>query len=156
MVICIVALVVFSVLGIFSAKWRKIAKEAFECVFRMITFRPCVSKLDERIKSKVTAKLMKKTPSLARFFYKNFKVLSWIFTIAFFASMIYTIYGIYNLIVFGTCTPGSSETCVLSKAPSLLQTLTCYEAQIVYGILTITVLAVLAIKYLLKNGKSNK
>ena len=86
MVICIVAMVVFSILGIFSVRWRRVAKEAFHCVFRMIQFKPCDVQLEEKIKSKVTSKLMK-VPQLARFFYKNFKVISRIFTIVFFASM---------------------------------------------------------------------
>ena len=113
MVICIIALAVFSILGIWSAKYRRLAKEAFDCTFRMITLRPCVTKLDERIKSKVTSKLMR-FPKLAKAFYKNFKIFSWIFVVAFFASMAYTAYSIYNLIVYGTCDP-SSKTCVINQ-----------------------------------------
>jgi hypothetical protein len=108
MVICIVALVVFSIMGIFSIGYRKLAKEAFDCTFRMITFRPCRSTLDERIRARLTSKLMK-TPPLAKFIYKNFKTLSWMFVIIFFASLGYSSHGIYNLIVHGTCTPGSDN-----------------------------------------------
>ena len=107
MVICIVAMVVFSILGIFSVRWRRVAKEAFHCVFRMIQFKPCDVQLEEKIKSKLTTKLMK-IPKLARFIYKNFKIISWIFTIAFFASMFYTLYSLYNLAVYGSCSPGAS------------------------------------------------
>jgi len=115
MVICIVALVVFSILGIFSVGYRKLAKEAFDCTFRMITFRPCRSTLDERIRARLTSKLMK-TPPLAKFIYKNFKTLSWIFVIVFFVSLGYSAYGIYNLIVHGTCTPGS-DNCPFAAHP---------------------------------------
>jgi hypothetical protein len=108
MVICIVALVVFSIMGIFSLTYRKLAKEAFECTFRMVTFRPCKSKLDERIRAKIISKLMR-IPSLAKFVYKYFTTLSWIFVIIFFASLGYSAYGVYNLIVHGTCTPGSDN-----------------------------------------------
>jgi thiol-disulfide isomerase/thioredoxin len=100
-------MVVFSILGIFSVRWRRVAKEAFHCVFRMIQFKPCDVKLEEKIKSKLTTKLMK-IPKLARFIYKNFKIISWIFTIAFFASMFYTVYSLYNLAVYGSCSPGAS------------------------------------------------
>jgi hypothetical protein len=146
MVICIVALAVFAVLGIFSVHYRKLAKEALTCVKNMLLFQPCVTKLDEKIKSKVTIKLMK-TPALARFFYKNFKLLSWIFTITFFASMIYSVYGIYNLVVFGSCQPGS--VCVINQgANQIVRLLTCYEAQIVYGIMVFAVIILLCIRYL--------
>lgn len=142
MVICIVALVVFSILGIFSAKWRKVAKEAFKCVFKMIQFKPCDVGLEDKIKSKVTAKLMKMWPSGARAFYKNFKVLSWIFTIAFFASLIYSAYGIGNLILFGSCEPGSS--CEITQAIYLI---TCYETQFVTGIIAVLVAVLIYFGY---------
>jgi len=108
MALCLVAMVVFSILGIFSAKWRKIAKESFQCVFKMIQFKPCDTQFDERVKSKLISKLMGKFPKLAKFTYKNFKVISWIFTIAFFLSLFYTTYAVYNLIAFGSCEPGAS------------------------------------------------
>jgi len=136
MVVCIIALVVFSILGIWSAKYRRLAKESFDCTFRMITLRPCVTKLDERIKSKVTSKLMR-FPALARFFYKNFKIFSWIFVIAFFASMIYTARGIYNLIVYGTCDP-SAQSCVINQIISCgIETLAIYITLIILAIVLI-------------------
>lgn len=130
MVICIVALLVFSFLSITSARYRPLAKDAFKCVFRMIQFKPCEVQLEEKIKSKVTAKLMK-VPMLARFFYRHFKPLSWIFTIAFFASMFYSGYGIYNLAIYGSCEPGSAA-CGINQ---FLQIIACYETQIVFGII---------------------
>lgn len=146
MVVCIVALAIFSVLGIFSARYRSIAKEAFSCVKDMLTFRPCKTKFDEKIKSKVTLKLMR-LPSLARFFYRYFKVISWIFTISFFASMIYSAYGIYNLVVYGSCQPGS--VCVINQGGNeLVKIATCYEAQIVYGIIIVALIALLIVRYL--------
>lgn len=154
MVICIIALVAFSILGIWSAKYRRLAKEAFDCTFRMITFRPCVTKLDERIKSKVTSKLMR-FPKLARTFYRNFKIFSWAFVIAFFVSMAYTAYGIYNLVVYGTCDP-SSGSCVLSNGWSSLYGLLCkYEVLIVYMIifLVLVALAYITYKYFKDSGQ---
>lgn len=160
MVICIVALAIFSILGLFSAYYKRLAKEAFSCVSRMLIFQPCKTNLDQRIKSKVTTKLMK-VPPLAKFFYKNFKVLSWIFTISFFVSMAYSLYGIYNLLRFGTCQPGS--VCVINQGASqisqgfsqLPKTLTCYEAQIVYAIVIIAAIILVFIKYLNVKFKKN-
>jgi len=152
MVICIIALVVFSVLGIWSARYRNLAKEAFDCTFRMITLRPCVTKLDERIKSKVTAKLIR-FPTIAKAFYKNFKIFSWIFVIAFFASMAYSVYGIYNLYFYGSCQPGGG--CVLTQGSGqILSIISCNEAKIVYGIVGLAVVAFLGLKYM--NGRTNR
>ena len=65
--ICILAMVVFGIMGIFSASHRKLAKEAFDCVFRMITFRPCNSTFDQRMKGKIVGKLINKSPRMSGF-----------------------------------------------------------------------------------------
>ncbi len=114
MVICIVALVVFGILGIFSARYRKIAKEAFSCVKDMLTFRPCKTGFDDKVRSHVTAKLMKRSERLAGWFYRNFKFLSVLFTVSFFISAGYSAYTVYNLAVYGTCDPVNPQNCVFS------------------------------------------
>jgi len=120
MVICIIALVVFSIMGLFSAKYRALAVEAFDCTFRTLTFRPCRTNLQDRIKMKVTSKLAGRFPSMAKAFYKNFKIFSWLFVIIFFGSMLYTAYTVYNLAVYGTCDPSSPSTCTIKQATSFL------------------------------------
>jgi hypothetical protein len=55
---CIIALIVFSIMGIFSASHRALAKEAFSCVFKRITFRPCDTGFQEKIKGKILSKLI--------------------------------------------------------------------------------------------------
>ena len=148
MVICIVALVVFSFLSIVSARYRPLAKDAFKCVFLMIQFKPCDVRLEEKIKSKVTSKLMR-MPRLARLFYRYFRLISWIFTIAFFASLIYSAYGIYNLLVFGSCDP-TSATCEIT---SLLFLLSCYELEVVSFIVVIAVILFVYFYFKKKNIK---
>lgn len=110
--ICLVALVTFSALGIFSAKYRSWAKEAFKCVFRQMTLRPCVTKLDQRIKMRIVGKLFKRSKRLGRFTYRHFNALSWTFTIVFFLSFFYSGYFVYNLATHGTCDPANPEGCV--------------------------------------------
>lgn len=110
--LCLVALVVFSVLGIFSASYRPLAKEAFNCVFRKITFRSCNTGFDQKIKTKVTSKLMR-FPALARMWFKHFQIVSWLFTILFFASFAYSAYSLYNLYTYGSCDP-HSDFCVFN------------------------------------------
>jgi len=150
MVVCIIALIIFSIAGIWSAKYRQLAKESFGCVFRMMTFRPCISNIDEKIKAKITAKLMK-FPTMARFFYKNFKLLSWMFVITFFVSLAYSAYAIYNLVVYGNCEPGTG-ICIINEGANYFsqftQLFTCYQAQVIYEIIIVVVVVLLAFKYL--------
>lgn len=53
--LCLAALVVFSILGIFSASYRPLAREAFNCVFRKMTLRSCNTGFDQKIKTKLTS-----------------------------------------------------------------------------------------------------
>ncbi|NYZ75953.1 thioredoxin family protein [Candidatus Micrarchaeota archaeon] len=123
MILCLVAMVVFGILGIFSAKYRAWAKEAFGCVFKTIQLKSCDTKLDQRVKSKLIAKLMKYSPWLAKLVYKNFEILSWVFTIIFFASMAYSLYSVYSLIAYGSCSPGSY--CIFNPGANLTGSNVC-------------------------------
>jgi|SRR3989344_2633226 len=116
MVICIIGLVVFSILGLFSAHWRKLAKEAFHCVYRTMTLRPCETGFDQRLKASITSKAMGLSPSIGKIVFKYFKQISWIFVFAFFASTAAVGYGIYNYWAFGNCNgPQSSAFCVFNE-----------------------------------------
>lgn len=116
MVVCVIALVVFGFLGIFSAKYRRLAKEAFSCVFKMIQLKPCDTGFDQRVKAYVTTKLMK-FPPFAKFVYNNFNLLSWVFVLTFFLSIGGIAYGVYNYVTFGNCNgPNSSAFCVFNAA----------------------------------------
>jgi len=112
--ICIIAMVVFGILAIFSASYRPVAKEAFDCVFRRITLRKCESGLDTRLKSQITGRLMIRSPKSARVVHRHFEVFSWIFVILFFASMAYSGFSTYNVIAYGNCNgEDSSAVCLL-------------------------------------------
>ncbi len=117
MVVCIIALFVFSFLSIFSAKYRPLAKKAFKCAFSTLTLRPCEVGLDRQIKTGVVSRLMKRNEKIAGMVYRNFGVLSAVFALLFFASMAYSVYGVYNLVVYGSCDPHSTE-CVFTNEVS--------------------------------------
>ena len=102
---CLAALVVLAFMSLFSAKYRVWTREAFDCVARRLTLRPCETKFNQKVRAKITAKLMKRSPKLARITHKKFEAISWVFTIILFISLAYTVYGIGNLIVYGTCDP---------------------------------------------------
>ena len=108
MPLCLVALVVFSIMSVGSAKYRPLARETFRCVKRTLMLSPCDMAFEQRVKAKVTAKLLKLYPPLARIFYWNFRIFAWIFTLSFFVSLGYTAYSFYNFAVYGSCEPGGA------------------------------------------------
>jgi hypothetical protein len=112
-------MIIFGILGIFSATHRKIALEAFDCVFRRVTLRKCESGLDKRLKSQITGKLMRKNPSVARFTFRHFELISWFFTILFIVSLISTGIGGYNYYLYGNCNgPNEDGFCIFDPLGS--------------------------------------
>lgn len=101
--ICILALIVFSVLGIFSATHREMAKEALDCVFRRITLRPCNTGFKEKIKSRLVARLLNRSVFMAKFFNRHYELVSWVFFILMIASTFYVVRGGYNYYLYGSC-----------------------------------------------------
>lgn len=119
MVLCWIALPIFAILGIFSAKYRKLTVESLECLFKTATFQKCKSGLDDRIKSQITGKLLKFSPASARFFYKHYKIASLILLIVFIWSGWVGGVAIYNYIEYGNCNgPDSDEFCILDPTGS--------------------------------------
>src|SRR3989344_2557701 len=103
MVLCFIALPIFLILGIFSVKYRILTKDALDCLGRTITFRKCKSQLDERIKANITGKIMKKSSKVGLFFYKNFQLITTIFLILLFLSLIFSAVGLFNYLKYGNC-----------------------------------------------------
>ena len=94
---CVIALIVFSVLALFSASHRKLAREAFDCVFRRITLRPCDTGFDKKVKARVVGSLLDRSPKLAKFVNKRFELLSWIFALSMTVSTLWLLWSMYNL-----------------------------------------------------------
>jgi protein-disulfide isomerase len=100
---CIIAFIVFSILGIFSATHREMAKEAVSCVFRRITLRPCNTGFKEKVKSRLIAKLAARSTFAARVFNRYEEVFSWIFFILMVWSTVWVIRGGVNFYLYGSC-----------------------------------------------------
>ncbi|MEW6062832.1 MAG: hypothetical protein AB1571_00465 [Nanoarchaeota archaeon] len=116
MVLCYIAVGVFGILSIFSAKYRPLFKESLDCTFRKMTFRPCRTDLETRLKAKVTGKLMR-FPKIAKAWYKHFQLISMVFILLFFASMGYSAYGFYIYAKYGNCNgPHSNEFCLFNPS----------------------------------------
>ncbi|MFH0737606.1 MAG: thioredoxin domain-containing protein [Candidatus Micrarchaeota archaeon] len=115
MVLCIIAFFVFAVMSIFSAKYRPLAKEGLKCVFRTITFKPCDTGLDDRIKAEMVTGVLKYSPLAAKILNRHFTLFSWIFVMLTIGSLAYTMIGIYNFAYFGNCDgPSSANACILN------------------------------------------
>jgi len=100
---CIIALIIFGIMGIFSASHRALAGEAFVCVFKRVTFRPCDTGFKEKIKGKILSKLINRSVFLTKMVNKYYELLSWIFFILMVGSTIWVMNGVYNFYVYGSC-----------------------------------------------------
>jgi len=118
--ICFLAMIIFGILGIFSAKYRIIAKEATDCVFRRLTLRKCESGLDKRLKNQISGKLAKKKPKLAKFLYKYFEAFSWALIILLVWSLVSLGTGLYNYATYGNCNgpQNSNDFCIFDPSGS--------------------------------------
>ena len=117
MVLCLIALPIFAVLSIFSAKYRKLTLESLDCILRTATLRKCRSGLDDRIKSSLTGKVMRVSPGTAGFIYNNYRILSWIILVIFVWSTYGTSVGLYNYAKYGSCNgPVDTGFCMFDPA----------------------------------------
>ena len=100
---CILAFVVLSILGLFSATHRELAKEALDCVFKRITLRPCTTGFDQKLKAKILGAVLGRSEPTAKFINKNFELLSWIFFFLILASSFLAVRGVYFYYRYGSC-----------------------------------------------------
>lgn len=110
---CIISFIVLSILGIFSASNRELAREALDCVLRRVTLRPCTTGFDEKMKAKILGMVITRSEGAARFLNRNFERLAWVFFVLFLTSGIYTVRGLYFFYTTGSCSgANSTEFCV--------------------------------------------
>jgi glutaredoxin len=114
---CVIALIVLSILGIFSATNRRLAQEALDCVLRRVTLRPCNTGFDEKMKARILGSVIIRSEGAARFLNKYFEVLSWAFFVLLMVSSIYSVRSGYLYYTTGSCDGlNSSSFCVFDPA----------------------------------------
>lgn len=117
--LCLIALIIFSILGIFSLSYRKLAKEALFCLFRKFSLKPCQADFQTKIKTKIIGYLTRKNFQGTNFFYRQYEnlvsIFSLIFLILFFASVYFSGQGLYNLAVYGFCDLKNPQGCPFGK-----------------------------------------
>jgi protein-disulfide isomerase len=106
---CIVAFIILAVMGIFSASYRDLAKEAISCVGRRVTLRPCTTGFDERMKSRILGTVIMRSERAARVINQNFELISWTLFLLMVASTLYAARGLYLFYITGSCS-GLNET----------------------------------------------
>lgn len=113
MALCLLALPLFAILGIFSIKYRTLAKDALHCLFRTVTLRKCESGLDDRIRSSITGNLLPYLPRTAKFVYRHYQLLSWILVVLVLWSGYESTIGLINYAKYGNCNgPASTGFCL--------------------------------------------
>jgi hypothetical protein len=100
---CIIAFVVLSILGIFSASNRQLAREALDCVLRRVTFRPCNTGFDEKMKAKLLGFVITRSENGARLLNKYFEPIAWVFFVLLMASSFMAVRGMYLYYTTGNC-----------------------------------------------------
>ncbi|MFA6963870.1 MAG: thioredoxin domain-containing protein [Patescibacteria group bacterium] len=100
---CIIALIVFSILGLFSATHRQLAREALDCVFRKATFRPCNTGFKEKVKGKLVGGMLTKSAFMAKILNRYFELFSFVLFMLMIASTFYVVKGGYNYYKYGSC-----------------------------------------------------
>lgn len=100
---CIASFVVLSILGIFSASNRVLAKEALDCVLRRVTFRPCNTGFDQKMKAKILGVVITRSENAARFLNKYFEAIAWVFIVLMLAATFMFGRGLYYFYTFGNC-----------------------------------------------------
>ncbi len=110
---CIAAFIILGILSIFSARYRRLAGEAWKCVARKTTFRKCDTNFKENLKSRLLSGLAVRRPRLARFFERWIEVLAFIFVILTIWSLLTAVRSGLNLYVYDTCHPSNPESCSL-------------------------------------------
>jgi hypothetical protein len=118
--ICLIALAVFAILGIISAKYRTYFFEALDCVTKRVTLRKCTTSFDKKMKMKITTRISGLSKPLGGFVFKKFETISWIITIIMILSLVWTAWvgftGIYNWYYYGNCNgPESNQICELNN-----------------------------------------
>lgn len=115
--LCFLGLLVLATLALFSARYRPLAREALDCVFRRVTLRKCTTGLDKRLKAMVTGRLVASHPRAARFLHRHLEALAWLFVVLVVGSTANLGYGFYNYYRYGNCNgPTGTGFCVFDPS----------------------------------------
>lgn len=110
---CIAAFIVLLVVGIFSAKYRLMMKQAWGCVGRKFTLRPCDTNFKKDLKDHILAKVANKSPKMVKTADISIEIGAVVIVILTIWSLAVVIISGLNLYVYGTCKPSNAAACSL-------------------------------------------
>lgn len=110
---CIAAFIVLFIIGIFSAKYRVMMKQAWGCVGRKLTLRPCDTSFKKDMKDHMLAKVANKSPKMVKTADISIEVGSFIVVLLTIWSVYVVLISGLNLYVYGTCNPSNAAACSL-------------------------------------------
>lgn len=119
--LCIFYVLIFGILGLFSASHRELFFESLDCVKNSFKRQPCETDVEQKIKASVTHRMFQRSPWIAKQINNHFRLISWIFIVLTILTGLLTAKSGYDLLVHGTCTPGAPENCTLPQNNELLQ-----------------------------------
>lgn len=110
--LCVLSLIVFSFLGIFFARYRELAKEAFRCVSSRARTGDCDTDFETEMRASIIGWAMERDSRLASFLNDHLEKLAWLMLILLFLSGIFLSIGIFNWVAYGNCSgPGAEGGC---------------------------------------------
>jgi hypothetical protein len=121
-VFCIAAFIVLAIISIFSASHRKLAKKAWSCTMRRVTFRPCDTSFKEEAKSRLLAHVANKTPRLVKAADIAIEIMAFILVVLTVWSLFVAVKSGLNLYVWGTCNPAKASSCSLGAESCSIDT----------------------------------
>lgn len=110
---CIAAFIILAIISIFSASHRDLAKKAWSCTVRRVTFRPCDTSFKEEAKSKLLSRVANRTPKLVKAADVGIEIASFILVVLTIWSLFTAVESGLNLFVWGTCNPENASSCSL-------------------------------------------
>lgn len=119
---CIAAFIILLIISVFSARYRQMAKKAWSCTARRITFRPCDTNFKDELKNKMLSKVAVKTPRLVKAADVAIEVGAAIVVLLTIWSLLVTFKAGLNLYVYGTCNPSNSSSCSLGAEACSIET----------------------------------
>lgn len=116
--VCIAAFIVLVIISIFSAKYRKLTGEAWGCVARKLTLRPCDSNFKDDVKNSILSRVVIKRPKIVKFTSVAIEVGAFLIVVLTIWSLLVAVKSGVSLFVYGTCEPSNAAACSLDSSES--------------------------------------
>lgn len=111
--VCIAAFLVLLVLGVFSARHRRALGQAWRCVVRRVTLRPCDTSFAQDVQDRLLAPVAAWRPALVRPAARAIELGALVIVLTTVWSLYVVAKGGLNLWVYGTCDKADPQGCSL-------------------------------------------